>query len=258
MDFSIFSLAGLILAGVYFVGGFIDAICGGGSLLTAPTLLSVGFPVQFITGTNQCATLPGVMTSLIRYAGKGHIHWQTSFAAACLAVPGAFLGARLNMILPAAILEMIMIVLVPLIAVFLLLKKDFGEENHIDELSVISRMGRAAVIGLVIGIYQGFYGAGCAAFMLLAFAVFDRLDVFAATGNTKFVLVCGGVSTAAAYIASGRVNWSAAVVGGVFNILGNYIGSAVAFHRGTKVVRPMFFLVLAILFARLAWSRIVG
>ena len=251
MNFTIFSLQGLLLGVTFFFSGVIDAVCGGGGLLSMPMYMAVGFPAHYVTGTNQCSIFFGGVTSLLRYMRGGHIHWPTALITGPLAVLGAFLGAKLNLILPERALEIIMVLLIPVAAAVILTKRNFGDENHVDEISARRKWLGALVIGLVIGVYQGFYGAGSGAFFMLGFCLIHRLDLTKASGNTKFVAFCANLSSAATFAFSGMVVWPAVLLATVFNVVGSYIGAGLAMKKGAKVIRPMFLFVLALLFVRL-------
>ena len=256
VDVSNFSLG--ILCAAFFLLGLFDAVCGGGGLISMPTFLSLGFPVHFILGTTQCSALPGAAIALLRFIRGGRVYWKTALLAAPLAAIGGFLGARLNIILPAAYLQMVMVILLPIMAVFMLVKRDFGMECHPETLSRGRIIGSVLIIGLVIGTYQGFYGAGCGLFYLLAFTMLNRLDMITASGNSKVVMLCANVIAALTYALSGVVVWKVVFWVVPFNILGNYIGANLALTKGAKVIRPMFFFVLGLLFVRMIFTVFFG
>lgn len=256
MEFALFSLPGLLLCGTFFFAGIIDAVCGGGGLLTLPMFMATGFPVHMITGTNQCSIFFGGATSLVRFAKSGHVHWPTALMTIPFAMIGATLGARLNMMIPESYLEIIMMLLVPVVAVVLLLKRDFGSENHASSLSTRQCICSALATGLIIGAYQGFYGAGAGTFFMLAFAVLMKLDLTTASGNTKVVSFCSVTTASLSYVFNGMVYWPVVIAATVFNVVGSYVGAGLAMHKGARFIRPMFFMVLALLFIRLIFTWI--
>ena len=256
MDFQILSVQGAILACTFFFSGIIDAVCGGGGLLSLPMFMTIGFPAHMVTGTNHCSIFFGSATSLARYMKAGRIHWKTAWLAGPLAIIGAFLGARLNLILPERILEIVMIVLLPIVTIVILAKPTFGAENHVDTLSRTQHIFASLFIGLLIGGYQGFYGAGSGTFFLLGFALLCRLDPTTASGNAKFVAFCASLASATTYAFSGAVVWPAVLLATITNVAGSYLGAGLAMKNGAKVIRPMFLLVLALLFARLIGTMI--
>lgn len=251
MEFSVLSVQGLVLAVTFFFAGIIDAVCGGGGLLSMPMFMAVGFPAHMVTGTNQCSIFFGGATSLLRYMRGGRIHWPTALMTGPLAIFGAFLGAKLNLFLPERVLEIVMLALLPVVAGVILLKRDFGKENRVHELSRAQMVFGALFIGLVVGGYQGFYGAGSGTFFLLSFSLLHRLDLTTASGNTKFVAFCANVSSAATFALSGMVIWPAVLLATAFNVAGSYLGAGLAMKKGAKVIRPMFLAMLALLFVRL-------
>ena len=251
MEFQILSMQGAILACTFFFCGIIDAVCGGGGLLSMPMFMSIGFPAHMVTGTNQCSIFFGSATSLIRYTKAKRIHWPTAWLAGPLAVLGASLGARLNLIMPERILEIVMIALLPVVTGIILMKPNFGAENRVQELSKRQYVLSSLFIGLVIGCYQGFYGAGSGTFFMLGYALLCKLDLTTASGNTKFVAFCATLASATTYALSGAVVWPAVLLATVTNVAGSYIGAGLAMKKGAKVIRPMFLFVLALLFVRL-------
>ena len=257
MEFSVFSLQGLLLGVTLFFSGVIDAVCGGGGLLSMPMYMAVGFPAHYVTGTNQCSIFFGGVTSLLRYMKAKRIHWPTALITGPLAIFGAFLGAKLNLVLPERILEIVMVMLIPVAAAVILMKRDFGSENRVAEISSGRKLFGALFIGLVVGAYQGFYGAGSGAFFMLGFCLLHKLDLTMASGNTKFVAFCANISSAATFAFSGMVVWPAVLLATVFNVAGSYIGAELAMKKGAKVIRPMFLFVLALLFVRLL-TTVIG
>lgn len=247
-----------LLCGAFFFAGIIDAVSGGGGLLTIPAFLLTGFPVHMIAGTNQCSCLLGALTSLYRYVKSGKVYWFTAVISAVTAVFGSMAGARLNLLVPEKYLQMIMIVVLPVVAVMLFANKEFGQENKSDLLSKRQQAVRAFFIGLVLGGYTGFYGAGGGTLILLSFAVFTKLDLVMASGNTKVCSTVATVTASITYALSGAVVWPVIFCAAVFHMAGSYIGTVLALKKGARVIRPMFLMVLLILFVRVVWTAVSG
>lgn len=247
----------LLLCAAFFCAGIIDAVSGGGGLLTLPTFLLAGFPTHFIAGTNQCSCLLGSITAAFRYMKEGKIYWFTALISAVTAIPGSILGARFNLIMPERYLQMVMVVLLPVVAVVLMVHRQFGTENRVNTLSKMQQVTAAVLIGFLLGGYTGFYGAGGGTFILLSFALLNRLDLVTASGNTKVCSTFATITASLTYALSGAVVWPAAIAATVFNIAGNYIGAGLALRNGKKIIQPMFLLILVLLFARLIYTLFV-
>lgn len=167
---------------------------------------------------------------------------------------GAWVGAQLNLIMPEQMLYYIMLAVVPLMAVFLLLKRDFGQEDRSGQFSRAQLMAMALGIGLVIGGYDGFFGPGAGTFLMLAFTGLCRFDLLIASGNTKVANSASNLASLVTFGLAGKVMWSVGIPAALCGIAGNYIGSSLALKGGAKVIRPMFFVVLGLLLARLVYG----
>ena len=256
MDFIFLSWQCAAICAAYFAAGVIDAICGGGGLITVPTLMSLGLPVHYIAGTNQCSALLGNFASIYKYGRNGSVQYRSAVVTAATAIIGGIIGARLNMIVPEKYLEIIIIILMPLIAVSIFLKKDFGRSDRSDMLNTARMFVLSCLIGLAVGAYQGFYGPGAGTFYMLAFAVLIKLDLVKASGNSRFVAAFAAISSSFTYALSGLVIWKIVIAATFFNILGNYLGASLAITKGSKIIRPVLFFVMALLFLKLIMNYI--
>lgn len=248
----------LIVCPLVFLGGLIDAVAGGGGLITLPAYLLAGLPAHIASGTNKCGNAFGTFLSTGRFLKRGNIHAPSAAAGAAGALAGAWLGARLNLIMPEQVLYYVMLAVVPVMAVFLLLKRDFGQEDRSGELSRGQLMAMALGIGLVIGGYDGFFGPGAGTFLMLAFTGLCRFDLLTASGNTKVANSASNLASLVTFAIAGKVMWSVGIPAAVCGIAGNYVGSSLALKGGAKVIRPMFFVVLALLLARLIYGLVAG
>ena len=254
MDIALISWQSALICAAYFSAGLIDSISGGGGLITIPALMSLGLPVHFIAGTNQCSAVTGNVFSFLSYARSGKVHFRSGIVAGITAVVGAALGAKLNMIVPENVLRIIMIALIPVMALAVLLNKKLGETDRSDTLTVVRTFLYSCCIGLGVGAYQGFYGPGAGTLFMLAFAVIIKLDLVKASGTAKLVSLFAAVSSAVTYAVSGLVIWRVALIATAFSIAGNCIGSALAIKNGAKTIRPFLIGVIALLFLKLVFG----
>ena len=247
----------LIICPLVFLGGIIDAVAGGGGLITLRAYLLAGLPAHMASGTNKCGNAFGTFLSTGRFLKRGDVHYPSAVAGAGGALAGAWAGARLNLIVPEQVLYYIMLAVVPVMAVFLLLKRDFGQEDRSGQLSRGQLMAMAAGIGLIIGGYDGFFGPGAGTFLMLAFTGLCRFDLLTASGNTKVANSASNLASLVTFALAGEVLWSVGIPAALCGVAGNYLGSGLALKGGAKVIRPMFFVVLALLLARLIYGLFV-
>lgn len=244
----------MIVCPLVFLGGVIDAVAGGGGLITLPAYLLAGLPAHLASGTNKCGNIFGVFLSTGRFLKQGDIHIPSAAAGAVGALAGAWVGARLNLIVPEQVLYYVMLAVVPVMAVFLLLKRNFGTEDRSGALSRGQLLVMALGIGLVIGGYDGFFGPGAGTFLMLAFTGLCQFDLLTASGNTKMANSASNLASLITFALAGEVLWSVGLPAALCGVAGNYIGSSLALKGGAKVIRPMFFVVLVLLLARLIYG----
>ena len=138
----------LIVCPLVFLGGLIDAVAGGGGLITLPAYLIAGLPAHMASGTNKCGNAFGTVLATGRFLKRGDVHIPSAAAGAAGALVGAWLGVQINLVMPEQMLYYVMLAVVPVMAVFLLLKRDFGQEDHSGELSQGQLIAMALGIGL--------------------------------------------------------------------------------------------------------------
>lgn len=235
------------MCAAFFLTGLVDAVCGGGGLISIPVLMMTGIPPHTVIGTNQSVAGTGLLASFLKYRKTGYIYWPVALSAAPTVLLGAVLGAQMNLMVPERLLQILLIILVPVVAIVVLTNRDFGTENRIETLANRQMILRAMIIGLIVGIYQGFYGAGSGTFMILALTMFLRQDLVQASGTAKFMLLIALIAGAVTYIASGNVIWKIAIPGMIFNAAGGYCGAMMAVRKGETIIRPMFIGILILL-----------
>ena len=142
----------------YLLGGVVDAVCGGGGLITLPVLFAIGVPAHIAVGTNQTSILPGVITSVVKFHKSGKIDIKNAIYAVPFGLIGGFAGARLNLLVSEWYLQVILLILIPVLAVFSVLKPNVGTEDRSKENTRRRTIILSAVIGFSVGAYHAFYG----------------------------------------------------------------------------------------------------
>ena len=244
----------LIICPLVFLGGLVDAVAGGGGLITLPAYLLAGLPPHLASGTNKCGNAFGTFLSTGRFLKQGDIHIPSAVAGAAGGLAGAWVGVQINLIVPEQVLYFVMLAVVPVMAVFLLLKRDLGQEDRSYSLDRGQLITMALGIGLVVGVYDGFFGPGAGTFLILAFTGVCRFDLLTASGNAKVANSASALASLIAFAMAGEGMWAVGIPAAVCGVIGNYLGSGLALKNGAKLIRPMFFVVLALLLFRLIYS----
>ncbi len=237
----------LVCLGV-FCASFMDAIGGGGGIISVPCYLLAGFPVHFALGTNKLSSCIGTVASTLRYVKNGCVDWGLGVPSVLLALFGAHIGTRLQLSVDEKYLKLLLLLVLPVIATILLKKKSLPENREAQN----EWLRHAIVWGaaLLIGTYDGFYGPGTGTFLLLLFCYLAKMDVRTASGNVKLVNLASNIGALATSLLAGKVLIPIGLLAAVFSIAGQYIGAGLALKNGSKIVRPVILIVLLLLSAK--------
>lgn len=235
----------LVICGGVFLAAFVDAIGGGGGIISVPVYLFAGLPPHFALGTNKLSSCIGTAASTFRYLRNGCVDWLLGIPSVFLALVGAHLGTRLQLTVEEKYLQYALLGVLPLVAFLLLKKKSLPEtageiHRHLQCMIVWSA-------SLVIGAYDGFYGPGTGSFLLLIFCRLGKMDVRTASGNVKLVNFSSNVGALVTSVMAGKVLFPLGLTAAVFSVVGHYFGAGLTIKNGAKVVRPVILTVLLLL-----------
>ena len=242
----------LIVCPLVFLAGLIDSIAGGGGLISLPAYLIAGVPPHIALGTNKTSSSMGTVVSAAKLTKNGFVDRRTAVPGGLCAVAGAIVGATISLYVEDTVITHMMIVILPVVAFYVLRSRTLGESEKTGTLTGGRLIGAVCGIGLVMGIYDGFYGPGTGTFLLLLLTGLAHLDTRRAAGTTKVMNLSSNLAALATFLINGKVYYSLGLVSGLFCIAGHYIGSSLVVRGGRRVVRPMILVVLCILFGKLA------
>ena len=245
--YSVLSVS-LICAGV-FLAGLIDAIGGGGGLISLPTYLIVGLPTHLALGTNKLSSCLGTTASTARYIKNGYVDWKKAIPSAVLAVIGAHFGTSIQLKINETYLRYVLIFVLFFAAAVMLKKKTFSETAG--EIEPWKQYVIVLSAAFFIGMYDGFYGPGSGTFMLIVFSRFAKMDLKTASGNVKIVNLSSNIGALTTSLIAGTVLIPIGLIAAVFAFLGQYIGAGLMIKNGSKIVTPVILTVLALLLVKI-------
>jgi uncharacterized membrane protein YfcA len=239
-----------LLAAAGFSAGLVDAIAGGGGIISLPALLAFGLPPHLALGTNKLQAALGTMLATGNYARRGLLERsQLPLGVTCTAI-GALLGALLVTRVPSDWLARIAPWLLLAIFVYVVRSPRLGDAARRPSIGV---QAFSVVFGLSLGFYDGFFGPGTGSFWTIAFLGLLGLTLPRATANTKAMNLTSNVVALGWFAFHGDVAWRLGLAMGLANVAGALVGSSLAIERGARLIRAVFLVVVAATLARLVW-----
>lgn len=132
-DINLYTLVFLVLSG--FLAAFIDSVVEGGGLISIPALLFTGLPPSTAIATNKLASSMGALTSTISFIKSGKVNFRLVSKLFPLTVLGSFLGAYVVKHISSQVLKPLMLVLLITVAIYTILKKDWGKDSIYEGMS---------------------------------------------------------------------------------------------------------------------------
>ncbi|GAA3527399.1 TSUP family transporter [Zobellella aerophila] len=250
MELDLLTLGGLAL--VALVAGFIDAIAGGGGLISLPALLATGMPPTMALATNKLQSSFGSFSATFYYWRRGLIDWSSMrWAVACTFI-GSMLGTLLVQRIDTGLLQQLLPFLLAAFALYFVCSPRVGDQDRQRRLGVIPF---ALLVGTGVGFYDGFFGPGTGSFFALGFIALAGFSMARATAHTKLLNFTSNFASLLFFILGGQVVWTVglAMAGGQF--LGARLGSRVVVSQGTRIIKPMLVTVSLLMSARLLWQQ---
>ena len=240
----------LIVCPLIGIAGFVDSIAGGGGLISLPAYLISGLPVHTCIATNKLSSSMGTAVATAKYARCGYIDWHLAVFCAAFSLAGAAMGANIALLIPEGAFRILMLIILPLTALYVFKKKNLFSGEDRRTLSFAHTCILSSIIALALGMYDGFYGPGTGTFLILLLTRFAHMDLHRANGITKVINLSSNVSSLTVYLLSGQVLLPLGLCAGAFSILGNYLGSRCFTSKGAAIARPVILIVLCVFFAR--------
>lgn len=238
----------LIILPLVFIAGLIDAVAGGGGLISLPAYMIAGLPGLNAIGTNKLSSFMGTSVATATYAKKGYIQWKKAIFCVIMALVGSTIGAKIALFVGDALFKKIMLVVLPLTAFYVMKGKGMSVEK--EELPLGKTIIISMVIAFVIGVYDGFYGPGTGTFLIILLTTFAHVNIKEANGLCKAINWSTNLAALTVYLTSGKTIIWLGVIAGLSNMAGNYIGTRFFDKGGVKAVKPVMLTVLVLFFIK--------
>ena len=217
----------LICCLAFFVAGCIDSIAGGGGLITTPTLLMLGVPAHFCLGSTKLASMCGSSVALFTFWQNKQIIGKVALLGAISSFAGGVLGSWIALSIDNQKMTLIMVGLIPVGLAISLISGTFKIDKEVEDVQ--GWRWKAVLIGLTVGMYEGFVGPGA-----------------------------GSLGAVCTFATAGTVAYSLAIPCAAASILGNRIGAKYAIKIGPNVVRKALYLVITLLMITLIFKLVTS
>ncbi|MGR5146087.1 sulfite exporter TauE/SafE family protein [Photobacterium alginatilyticum] len=244
----------IILGLVALAAGFIDAVAGGGGMLTVPALLSIGLPPHIALGTNKLAATFASSTAAWTYYKKqlfSPAFWRMSFVATLI---GAISGTLVVDLISTAWLEKVLPLIILTVAIYTIWHPHPKGNSHRLPTPCKELTRKQWIQGTTLGFYDGVAGPGTGAFWTVSNMALYRLDILMASGLSKAMNFTSNLTSLVTFAILGHINFALGLTMGVCLMLGAYIGAHSAIRFGAKFIRPVFVTVVIVLAVKLAWQ----
>lgn len=252
MDIHLLSLSTLLVFG--FIASFLNAIVGGGGLISLPALMAVGLPPSTAIATNKLANTISNGTSMLTFLRAGKVDFKKIGKILPFIFLGSLIGAYTVHLVSPSILKPLMLVMLVLVATYTVLKKDWGQQPKQRMLSIGKKIAFLCAF-TVVGFYDGFFGPGTGSFFIFILLMMGN-DFLQAAGNAKAFNFTSNLAALVMFLVLGQVNFLYGLPMGFVMIFGAILGSKFALTRGTNMMRLIFIVMTCILIIKNAWDYV--
>lgn len=250
MEISVELLA--ILFSVALVAGFIDAIAGGGGLITIPALLMTGMSPALALGTNKLQACGGSFSASLYFIRKRAVNLSEVWLLIVLTFIGSAIGTLLIQQVDSSIIRKVLPFLMLAIGLYFLFTPKLGEEDRQQRFSFV---GFAFTAAALIGFYDGFFGPGTGSLFSLAFVTLLGFNLAKATAHAKVLNFTSNIASLMLFLIGGQVLWSVGLAMMAGQIIGGNLGAKMVLTKGKSLIRPMVVIMSFIMTAKMVYDQ---
>ncbi|TAK72949.1 MAG: hypothetical protein EPO11_09360 [Gammaproteobacteria bacterium] len=231
----------LFLGGLF--AGTVDAIAGGGGLISLPLLISFGLPPHIALGTNKLQASAGTFVATYNYFKNGLISLNVVLKGLLFGFLGATSGAMAAQFLDSGILQKLLPFLMVIIFIYSLYIPKLGlHDSHQKMPENIFYI----LFGFILGFYDGFLGPAVGSIWVITLVYFLGYNMAKATAYTKLFNLKSNIIAFTCFALGHNVNykWGIAMIAG--QLIGGKLGSSLVIKKGAQLVRPIFLVVVSI------------
>ena len=228
----------LILFMVAMIAGIVDAIAGGGGLITIPAMLILGVSPITALGTNRMQAVIGELTACVSFVRHGVMQFNYLLTGVLATSVGALIGTYCVSLISNDSLQILLPILMVGISIYSVLSKSLKKTT--DTKPILANRDFMIMCGLLIGFYNGFFGPGTGSIWMVCFVMLLGITIKKASIATKPLNLAGNFVSLLFFIVLGNVDFTLGAVMGLGQIIGSIVGSRLVVYKGDTIVRPVF------------------
>jgi uncharacterized membrane protein YfcA len=239
--------------------GFVDAMAGGGGLIQLPALI-VGLPnkeLPLILGTNKVPSIFGTAAAARNYFKNIKPDIPLTLSMMGPAFIGSMGGASLAAAVPKDFFKPFIVFLLVAVAIYTWVKPELGMNENLKYTNK-KRLMIVALMGLLIGFYDGIFGPGTGTFLVFFLVSGIGYAFLKASGTAKLVNISTNAGAILSFQFTGHIWWQLGLLLAFANVTGAIIGSRLAIKGGSPLVRKVFLAVTFLLITRVAWDTFIS
>ena len=247
----------LILAVFCFLSAVVDAISGGGGLISLPAYFAIGLPTHIALGTNKLSAFLSTFASAFKFWKAKKVNVEIVSRLFLFSLAGAVLGVRTAVAIDKKYFSPISFIILIIVFVYALKNKSMGEVNNYTGTTPKNIL-LGKIMAFSLGFYDGFLGPGTAAFLMFCLIKIFKLDFSSASGNTKILNLSSNFASLVVFGYLGKLNLAYGLPIALVMTAGALIGSKLAITRGNKFIKPVFLVVTSILIVQMLIDMLRG
>jgi uncharacterized protein len=232
--------------------GAINAVAGGGTLLTVPTLVWVGVPALNANATSTVALWPGSLSGAFGFRREMRQADRRVYALVVPSLVGGLTGAVLLHRTPPGVFERLVPFLILFATCLFMVQQPLQRRFNLTAMHQARShwLSWTMLFQLLVGIYGGYFGAGIGIMMLAALSLMGHTDIHQMNGLKNLLAVAINGIAIAYLVFTDLIRWDDALVMAVGAIIGALVGAVTARRVGPAAVRHVVIAVgLAMTFA---------
>ncbi|MFA9499601.1 TSUP family transporter [Mannheimia sp. E30BD] len=250
MELGIDVLAILFLVAT--VAGFIDAIAGGGGLLTIPALMAAGLPPAMALGTNKLQACGGSFSSSFYFIRQKAVNLKQIWLLILCTFIGSAAGTIFVQNIDVEFLKTLLPFLILIIGIYFLVSPSVGDEDRKQRISFTTFAFTASV---ALGFYDGMFGPATGSFITLAFILLLGFNLPKAVAHAKVINFTSNFASLIFFTIGGAVVWKVGLIMMVGQFIGGTLGAKMVMTKGKKLIRPMLVTMSFIMVAKMLYEQ---